>query len=378
MNSLMDAQSPAPLVNTDYRIKGGLDTPQQTIEDEEADFDLDYRMNRFNTHAPQRDCSYDPHTPAPLAREGNGRKRHPQESPKGWDIPRTVWAWTGGAAIKVASFAWNTGKAFTGFRAGGGQAYKPGLADQSWMAVEEEKEDPFDAQFQGRRDRTGTPIPGEFPDDRYIEDYMDNPTAHHQQRDISTPTLQGTTGSDSTLKSKNGENWVFVQPEDTRDTSPTRRHKKPLGYASRPASRASLIGVGPRPKLQPRPNATNASYASPRAGTTRSAPLEDTTTYQPGHRRSRSSIASPRRESTIPMSPDVLKFEKKVRQKEKKIDSSMRRLNSQLEDMIREGKEALGTRIEVRDTFSGQYEVDQVEDLDEGYAGSDGLRHYDE
>jgi hypothetical protein len=78
------------------------------------------------------------------------------------------------------------------------------------------------------------------------------------------------------------------------------------------------------------------------------------------------------------VSPDVLKFEKKVRQKEKKIDSSMRRLNSQLEDMIREGKEALGTRIEVRDTFSGQYEVDQVEDLDEGYAGSDGLRHYDD
>lgn len=372
------------MVNIDYRIAGGLETSRAS-EERESDLDVDYRMNRFNITSTHRDYDYNPRTPAPLAREGNGRKRGLQASPKGWDISRTVWALTGGAALKVASFAWSTGKAFTGFRAGGGTAYRPGFADQSWTAVEE-KEDPFDATFQGRRDRTGTPIPGEFPsgiDDRYIEDYMEDPAAHQRRVEVETPTLQGYTGTGSTLKSKNGESWVFVQPQDTRDTSPTRRHKKPVGslaYTSRPVSRASLAGMGPRPKLQPRPNTTNASYASPRAGAfARPTPLEDTTNTAIGHRRSRSSIASPRRESTVPVSPDVLKYEKKLRSKDKKIDNSMRRLNSQLEDMIREGKQALGTKIEVRDTYSGQYEMDEVEDedrdVDEGYAGSDGLRY---
>jgi hypothetical protein len=418
LNTPVEAESPAPLVNIDYKLAGGSDTLRAS-EDQESDLDQDYRMSRFTVASPMRNYDYNPRTPAPLVWEVNGRKHGYglQESPKGWDIPRTVWALTGGAALKIASFAWSTGKAFTGFRAGGGAAYTyshGGFADQSWMAVEEEKEqDPFDAAFQGRRDRTGTPIPGQFPecdsggsggiDARYIDDYMANPAAHQRRNDVNldvqTPTLQwqGTeTTSNSTLKSKNRESWVIVQPQDTRDASPTRRHKKPtstasLGY-SRPVSRASpaSISIGPRPKLQPRSSVTSASYASPRAGGMSSAPLEDTTnTYSPGHRRNRSSLASPRRESAINanmnqnqnvnVSPDVLLYSRKLRSKEKKIDNSMRRLNSQLEEMIREGKEALGTKIEVRDTYSAAYETDEVDtadrDMDEGYAGSDGLRY---
>jgi hypothetical protein len=409
LNTSLEAESPAPLVNIDYRIAGGSDTPR-AYEEQESDLDQDYRMSRFTITSAARNHDYDPRTPAPLAREGNGRKRgHDlQESPRGWDIPRTIWALTGGAALKVASFAWSTGKAFTGFRAGGGTAYNyPGFADQSWMAVDEKEQDPFDASFHGLRDRTGTPIPGEFPDDvsridaRYIENYMSDPAAHQRRRDnieIQTPTLQGyagtVTATTSTLKSRNGDSWVMVPPQGTREASPTRRHKKPIGsgsgsaitsLGSRPTSRASLAGNGSRPKLQPRSSITNASYASPRGGNLRSAPLDDTTntfssSHRPGHRRSRTSIASPRRESasTAPAnaSPDVLLYSRKLRSKEKKIDNSMRRLNSQLEDMIREGKEALGTKIEVRDTYSGVYETDEVEgDEDEGYAGSDGLRY---
>jgi hypothetical protein len=401
LNTPMDAESPAPLVSIDYKTAGGSDTPRGY--EEESDLDQDYRMSRYTTASPPRHPSYDPRTPVPLAREGNGRKRGygSQEDRRGWDIPRTVWALTGGAALKVASFAWSTGKAFTGFRAGGGVAYAyPGFADQSWMAVEEhhEKEqDPFDAAFQGRRDRTGTPIPGEFPGDgsgidaRYIEDYMTDPTAHQRRRDdadLQTPTLHGYAGarqgtiSTSTLKSRNGDSWIIVPPQDSRENSPTRRHKKTTGNL-RPVSRASIAGNSFRPKLQPRSSmnasTTSASYASPRSAPPENA--SNTCSAGRGHRhsRSRSSLVSPRRESAsagVPpsyanVSPDVLLYSRKLRSKEKKIDNSMRRLNSQLEDMIREGKEALGTKVEVRDTYSGAYEADEV---DEGYAGSDGVR----
>lgn len=393
LNTPIEAESPAPLVNIDYRTAGASDTPGG-FEEQESDFDQDYRMSRFTIAAPPHHLSYNPQTPAPLAREVNGRKRGygSDDNPKGWDIPRTMWALTGGAALKVASFAWSTGKAFTGFRAGGGAAYNypPGFADQSWMAVEEKEQDPFDAAFHGLRDRTGTPIPGEFPDDgsgidaRYIENYMSDPSAHQRRRDdvdLRTPTMQGCTGSrlgiTSTLKSRNADSWIIVPPQDTRENSPTRRHKKPIS-GGLGGSRASLAGTGSRPKLQPRSSikATSASYASPRGlnGNFRSNHLEDATNTSHGprhrHSRSRSSLASPRGENSNAgdVSPDVLLYSRKLRSKEKKIDNSMRRLNSQLEDMIREGKEALGTKVEVE-----RCEGEEGEE-DEGYAGSDGLR----
>jgi hypothetical protein len=68
-------------------------------------------------------------------------------------------------------------------------------------------------------------------------------------------------------------------------------------------------------------------------------------------------MSSPRRtaeggakqSSDTTASPDVQRFEKKIRRKERKEDESIQRLNKQLQDMIKEGKEALGTTIEIED-----------------------------
>ena len=70
-------------------------------------------------------------------------------------------------------------------------------------------------------------------------------------------------------------------------------------------------------------------------------------------------MASPRRESgnDTPKSPDVIKFEKKLHKQSQKQDDSMRRLNQQMQDMIREAQQALGSKVEV---------IDDAED--EGYA----------
>lgn len=58
-----------------------------------------------------------------------------------------------------------------------------------------------------------------------------------------------------------------------------------------------------------------------------------------------------------------------MRRKEAKEDESMRRLNEQLKAMIKEGKQALGSKIEVTDGGGADEDID----CDEGFVdGEDG------
>ena len=74
-------------------------------------------------------------------------------------------------------------------------------------------------------------------------------------------------------------------------------------------------------------------------------------------------MASPRRQSsqvhTAQASPEVRKFEQKMRRKEAKQDQTMNRFNAQLQAMIREGQQALGSKIEVVDDGMSDLDVDE-------------------
>ena len=73
-------------------------------------------------------------------------------------------------------------------------------------------------------------------------------------------------------------------------------------------------------------------------------------------------------ESHTPVSPEVVHFEKKLRRKEHVQNENLRKLNQQLRDMIRQGEQALASRIEVE---SG------TEWHDEGYIeGSDEAQYH--
>ena len=85
-------------------------------------------------------------------------------------------------------------------------------------------------------------------------------------------------------------------------------------------------------------------------------------------------MASPRRESSVPASPEVRKFEQKLRRKEMKQDKTMNRFNAQLQAMIREGQQALGAKIEVVDGDGTDTEVD--EGYEEGFAVEKGEENY--
>jgi hypothetical protein len=378
------AESPAAFVNTRYRIAGGLDTPLAARLDaeemnEEDMKELDYRPNRLTLTARRRSTGYSPRTPVMAGSGGHvARKRAYSGDPSGWG--RTVVNLVGGVAGKVFNFCWNG--AFRGFQAGGGRAYRlngdtPGFIEQSTWMDTGEKDDVFNKHYETQHYHNLTPVPGQFPEEGFIDDYMSQPQAHRADQ-LSTPVPHGEEEW-STIKGS----WVLVGGTDgleERDRSPfLAAHNNPraANNSRRPSSRASLAAVVNRPRLAPsRPSlagspASNvkrpASFASPRASPSRSDAFETDshTASSPGHHRSRSSMASPRRTRdvgprqsfTTPTSPDVQRFEKKIRRKERKEDENIQRLNKQLQDMIREGKEALGTRIEVEDD----------PDEDEGY-----------
>ena len=62
-----------------------------------------------------------------------------------------------------------------------------------------------------------------------------------------------------------------------------------------------------------------------------------------------------------PVSVDVQRHAARMRKRELEEDANLKRFNQQLKAMIKEGKEALGTKFEVE-------EAEGNEPMDEGYA----------
>jgi hypothetical protein len=70
----------------------------------------------------------------------------------------------------------------------------------------------------------------------------------------------------------------------------------------------------------------------------------------------RSQFSSPAKPRESPVSVETQRYVARMRRMEREEDASLQRLNEQLQAMIKEGKQALGTRVEVDDL-----------DLDEDY-----------
>ena len=119
--------SPAPFVNTKYRLAGGLDTPAASAAlnhdlatCERHNPDQAYRRGRgwSNTGSATSD-GYFPHFSSALAKDGNGRTRGPSSTPPTGGWGKAVVTAFGDVAGKVWEFC--RAGAFRGFYAGGGQ-----------------------------------------------------------------------------------------------------------------------------------------------------------------------------------------------------------------------------------------------------------------
>ena len=331
--------SPVPFVSTQYRLAGVLDTPSAeyaSVTERASSPDLTLRGGR--NWRPAGGSSPEAYFPQ-LAREGNGRSRVARAASRqeGWG--KTIYS-----VIGVAGKVWNfcTANAFRGFYAGGGQGYamRPPansmVGDRSMWESCDEKER-LDSMDDGQ-----ALVPGGFPEEDYIPDYMahDHMTPCRPAKRIQRE--KGETGL--------GASWVMVDrnhARTSRESSPSRVSARKVPVKSSSPGRRPVSRPGQKP-IKPVPRPSLPSFAGSQAlSPSRPASFAST----------RSPVSSPRHES--PVNADVQRHMARIRKRELEEDANLKRLNQQLKAMIREGKEALGTKFEVEET------LDDV--VDEGY-----------
>lgn len=341
--------SPSPLVNTQYILAAGFDTPTATAASalERSNVyatspDLVLRGGRgWDTGSGMVSDSYFPQASCALAREANGRPRILTGQP-----PRESWVKTVQSVVGVAGRLWNFCKmnAFHGFYAGGGQGFRIDSFEKSPLPV---VEDPSKKLEDRTRDyelhREPSSIPGYFPEEDFIPDYMSQTSASPER---PAKKLRHEEGAGD-LRA----NWVMIgNLSASRASSPTRVPARRVPLVHTPGSRARGKGVK-RPILSPsRPSQTSCA-GSPALRPDRPASFAS----------ARSPLGTPKHKS--PVSVEAQKHAARLRRQEMEDDAHMKRFNQQLKAMIREGREALGTKIVV------EHEVDDM--TDEGYAEGD-------
>lgn len=369
--------SPQPFVNTKYQLAGGMDTPSlsaaQAVEANEYG-DLGYRKSLGDRERPTMISAEAIYFPGETAwHESNGRRRLSQGysgSPRGEGWSKAALQVANVVVGKVWEFCKTSSAVFKGFQAGGGTRYRinPTEADALFEVVE------HNVLEEKNGDRASTLLPGKYPAEEleYIPDYMDRATP---ERTPPRPTKRRQISANYKSVQKKDEltkNWVVVPP--AAPTTPTRpqlkapsRYSMPTASSAsrratantsvhRPASRAGFGGSAPRRPLTSQASrvshagspalntARGASYASPRSPQHSASKIPRRTGSPLGHvRNGGGSLGA----VDSPASKEAKRWAALKRKEEKAADESIRRLDAQLKAMIREGKEALGTKIEV-------------------------------
>jgi hypothetical protein len=361
----MDPTSPMPFVNTRYKLKGGMDTPtlaaEQMHESVSEYSDVGYRRELSGTGSGllgEEAGGYQRFLPLDLDRESNGRSRRSSDrsftrNDEGWS--KTALGVVGGVVGKVWEFCKTS--AFGGFHAGGGKGYTvKNIPDDSYFSYEinEKTWETEQITTAWGDDHESTPLPGQFPEEEFIPNWMANPTPE------ATPPRAGKRRQIATNTDDLARNWVVVPPPDARPFTPSNSQiRGPARYSMQTASstsRRSVVGrpisrastVAPRrPVLQRVSHAGSpalqihkgASFASPRSPGGSKIP-RSTNSPMTGVKNSEFKIESP-------AAKEAAKWAAVKRKEEREADVTIRRLDLQLKAMIREGKEALGTKIEV-------------------------------
>jgi hypothetical protein len=315
------AGSPPPMVNTNYNLAGGMDTPSLAAERryDSAGFEEDGRFRRGWKLADESPIP----TSSLLGGERNGRSRMVQEDgpirgeTPGWGS--VVLGVVGGVVGGVWAFCKKS--AFGGFYAGGGQGYDFRM-DGDRFSSENMWEDEPQPSF--RVERLSTPVPGEYPNDTSEEEDDNRPAKRRNTENgggwimVSSKRETHSRGASPRLKTPSHH-----RPPPAR-TSAARRSLVPVSRAARSSSRMSAVShAGSPAQHQGKP----ASLARPQTPT--------------------SVIQSTPNKKSTPLSAEAKRYVARVRKDEKASEERFERLNNQLKDMIREGREALGSKVEV-------------------------------
>ena len=363
--------SPVPFVNTRYVLAGGMDTPGLTAskvedaQDSESFSDVGYRRELSDDNRLQgllgEESRYQSFEPLDMDGEASGRPESRASSRQfmrqgdGWS--KTALEVVGGVVGKVWEFCKTN--AFKGFHAGGGKGYTiSATTNPLHTSIEEDNfwETEKTATTYGRIDRESTPLPGKFPDEDFIPDYLDRATP-----ETTTPRAAKRRQVDNS-KDELGKNWVVVPPPTNnytpskprstgmaRYSMPTASSASRRSIAGRPASRAGgAVGSGPRrPMLQSRVSHAGSPALQSKSGASFASPRSPAGSKLP----KASPMSNVKSNTTMnldsPAAKEAQRWAAVKRKEEREADESIRRLDAQLKAMIREGKEALGTKVEV-------------------------------
>lgn len=347
---LADTISPAPLVDTRYLFAGGLSQPSPDVNTDRADqSEHEQYRRRWGMQSSALETQSSSRTMASSLDQSQG---------PGWG--KLMFSLVGGVAGKM----WNicTGAAFKGFYAGGGQGYelKPTSSEQqqqqNMQAAESIWED-LDSRTPGGT-WNPSPLPGQYPQEAFPFTFESK--SNFEVKEDTPPRPSKRMHTDA------GSSWVMVSnSNDNLEFHPE---------SPKPSTRNSFYTPGspsqiPRPALQHRPS----SYVSKRPSlipVSRRTSLVSNT-GSPGlsrssnnHRQSsqgtpsarqrqytRESYGIPALHSPVakgsPLSPEVQKYAARLRREEHEADVGMSKLNAQLAALIKEGQQALQSKVDV-------------------------------
>ncbi|TVY59017.1 hypothetical protein LSUE1_G008899 [Lachnellula suecica] len=332
--------SPKPFVNTKYVLAGGMDTPTLKAAQLDSEYsDLAYRKSLAEDGMR--------HTRRGLFSDMDGG------SPGGEGWSKAAIQVVGGVAGKIWEFCKTGSSVFRGFHAGVGKGYTIENSESTSSYHVEETESFWETEKQstwGPPDRESTPVPGQFPE---FDDRSTTPEARpSKRRQVSRNNTQ-----DEIAK-----NWVVVPtPPPTTPSKPVPQIRGPSRYSmptassagrrstastARPVSRAGFApSTGPRRPMLSRVSHAGSLALTPNRGASYASPRSSPGSNIP--RASSPMRATSQKAPDSPAAKEAQRWATQKKKEEREADESIRRLDRQLKAMIREGKEALGTKIEV-------------------------------
>lgn len=334
------------VVNERYELSGGYDTPGLAANVElDRVVEQDAQARRFTR---DRDATFGNSgtcLSGPLARERNGLARLPDIQ-----IGEQPISWTK-FAFSLVGKAFNFGTSvFKGFYAGGGAGYdfneKQGYGVASPIITD-------------HSDGPPTPVPGQWQGDFFGDFEQDNPLSPPSSG-MRPPNKRRQTDKDA---------WVMIGTPDNTGPSPKRKVSggqviqstktiTPRPSASRASSRRSYLPTATR-----RQTSHVSQLGSPSlftAGPDRRASVANVRSPV-----SRPSSSAAHRSSLGPgfgseyMSPEAERYRKRQAKQDRVADKTIGNMSRQLEELIKQGQAALGTKFSV--------EGDADEEMDDDF-----------
>ncbi|OCL03117.1 hypothetical protein AOQ84DRAFT_303434 [Glonium stellatum] len=340
------AKSPPPLASTKYLLSGGTETPPtfaNALRDDDEYNDLEYRRGIWTA----------PTSPAlgsvKSAMNAEERLESSQNGTNPWVLSQLLNL-VGGVAGKMWQFC---RVPFQGFHAGGGQGYnidtQGKITDSSlWEDIDPNPMKIFESH---------TPLPGRFPEENF------------GVRSIASIASAEDTPVRSSKRLCTHDGWVMVgnvDNIDSRASSPRLSERRTPSIAKAhspsqiPRPVQSRIGSGTRgsstrPSLLPVSRRTSHARTSTtyHSGSPAVRPNKSVPSSSPRAREySRQSYTSPvlfQGHNTSPLPPDSQRLINKIRRDEMEEEARMRKMSAQAKAMLKEAREALGTKYEIED-----------------------------